>query len=113
MKTLSAVRKLQITSRDSKLSWLTLAASVLVLQCSLGFLQGFGILYNAFLEEYHDSKKNTGEITNLYRFKLSEISTALQAQLHGTGIETSNTFVEVFILYKYSYYYSHYWPLVS
>ena len=67
MSIVSSFQGLRIPSRDSKLSWLSVAASVLSLLCSLGFFHGFGILYNAFLEEYNESKEKTGN--NNFSFK--------------------------------------------
>ena len=68
MTILTTVLRLRIGSRDSKLSWLTTVASMLVLLCSLGFLHGFGILYNAFLEEYQESKEKTGKSVHFHSF---------------------------------------------
>ena len=69
MNVFSCIQRLRIASRDSKLSWLTLVASILILLCSFGFLQSFGILYNAFIEQYKSSKEVTGKLGCLFRFE--------------------------------------------
>ena len=72
MTIVSYVQGLRITSRDSKLSWLTVAASVLSLLCSFGFLQGFGILFNAFLDQYQDSKEKTGKTRDFFNQTIND-----------------------------------------
>ena len=52
--------KVAIDSRDSKLSWIALMASVLLVFSSLGFMRLFGIFYSAFLKEFKSSKEKTG-----------------------------------------------------
>jgi len=65
MTIVSSIQGMRIASRDSSLSWITVAASVMVLLCSFGFLHGFGILYHAFLDEYQDSKEKTAWVGSI------------------------------------------------
>ncbi|XP_065061380.1 monocarboxylate transporter 10-like [Rhopilema esculentum] len=57
--------KVTIDSRDSKLSWIALTASVLLMFSSFGFMRMFGIFYSVFLKEFKSSKEKTAWVGSI------------------------------------------------